>query len=321
MDDDLLISYLAGECSQQEENQILEWIREDEANRRYLAELRALWYAARRPAEGDMSELLSGFAAVDSKISRREARKGSMRKVLPAAAGIAAVFLCGFLIAVFSLGRGRRVPPESFTWFNPDSTAMQITLPDRSTVWMGSNTSLTYTSNESGRITSLTGEAYFDVSKDPLKAFIVKTPDLRVKVYGTCFNVRSIPSETYSEVSLVEGSVSLSDNNERNIIFLTPGQQAKYVAQSDYLQVSEVPTDNLLLVRYGIESLKDMTIEEIVATLSQSFKVQLRISYCADAGELYILNYPKDASLEEVLCTVEMLSGSKIEIVTKDNNQ
>ncbi len=320
MNDDLLISYLAGECSQEQEKQILEWIREDEANRRHLAELSALWHAVRRPEEGEaMSSLLSGFAGVDSRINLQEARKGSLRKWLSCAAGIAAVLVGGILLAGHFLGKGQAAPSDSYVWFNPDSSAMQITLPDKSQVWLGSNTSLSYCSGESGRTASLKGEAFFDVAKDPSKAFIVKTSDLRIKVYGTRFNVRSIPSETYSEVSLVEGSVSLADNSERNIIFLTPGQQAKYVAEEDYLQVSEVPADNILLVRYGVESLKDMTLQEIVSALSLSFGRELRISSCADVNERYTVNYPKDASLEDVIWTVEVLSGSRIEIVNQDN--
>ena len=69
-------------------------------------------------------------------------------------------------------------------------------------------------------------------------------------------------------------------------------------------------------VWYG---LKDMTLPEIVSALSGSFGRELRILACPDVNERYTVNYPKDAALEDVIWTVETLSGGKIEIVNQEN--
>lgn len=54
-----------------------------------------------------------------------------------------------------------------------------VVLPDSSKVWLNSATTLTYDSdfNKKGGKVTLSGEAFFDVSKNPAKPFIVRMDD------------------------------------------------------------------------------------------------------------------------------------------------
>ncbi|MBQ9310898.1 MAG: FecR domain-containing protein [Bacteroidales bacterium] len=300
MDDNLLIAYIEGKTSASEDERILNWILADEANRDYLAELNAIWHACAAPAAHKV-------AAPRRRLSGKWIARISM----------AAAIAVGVVFSVFYFSRPEK-EPECYVWFNSNPSVMSITLPDGSSVWLDRHTSLSYCEGGDKGVRSviMQGEAFFDVAKDPCRPFVVETSGLKVKVYGTRFNVRSLPSESFSEVALVEGSVSLADKDERNMIFLTPGQKAHYVAADDYLQVSEVPVDNILLVHYGIESLQNQTLSQILAHIGESYGVSLSCDKDS-MEERFTVNYPKDIPLEDVLWTVEAISGSKISITGK----
>jgi transmembrane sensor len=99
----------------------------------------------------------------------------------------------------------------------------KIQLPDGSSVWLNSSSKLTYNNDHFGvtvREVTLTGEAYFDVVKNPLKPFIIHTEKMDIKVLGTAFNVKCYPGEKNSETSLIRGSieVTLKDRQEKFIM-------------------------------------------------------------------------------------------------------
>lgn len=87
----------------------------------------------------------------------------------------------------------------------------RIQLLDGSTVWLNAGSKLDYGKDfgQKQREVYLTGEAFFDVVKNPAKPFIIHTNAIDVKVLGTQFNVRSYPADKMVETSLIRGSVEV----------------------------------------------------------------------------------------------------------------
>jgi ferric-dicitrate binding protein FerR (iron transport regulator) len=75
----------------------------------------------------------------------------------------------------------------------------------------------------------LEGEAFFDVTPDKKKIFLVKTSDITIKVFGTQFNVKSYPEENKVTTTLVEGLVAIEtgDKNKPDT-YLKPNQTATF---------------------------------------------------------------------------------------------
>ncbi|HEY4286189.1 MAG TPA: FecR family protein [Puia sp.] len=98
----------------------------------------------------------------------------------------------------------------------------QLTLSDGTVVTLNSATTIKYPDHfsDSTREVYLEGEAYFDVSKDPLHPFIIHTDKMNIRVLGTSFNVKSYQSEPLGEASLINGSieVTLTDRPSDRII-------------------------------------------------------------------------------------------------------
>jgi transmembrane sensor len=142
------------------------------------------------------------------------------------AAGVAIFFGLRNMI-VSSETNNKRQPRLSQVSTKPGSRT-QIQLPDGSVVRLNSSSSLTYDKNfgKNIREVSLTGEAFFDVTKDSSHPFIIHTNVIDIKVLGTEFNVRSYPSDVNTETSLIRGKVEVTVKNRSNEkIYLEPNEK------------------------------------------------------------------------------------------------
>ncbi|WP_431212987.1 FecR family protein [Puia sp. P3] len=108
-------------------------------------------------------------------------------------------------------------------------TRTRLVLPDGSQVWLNSSSKLKYTNdfNRGSREVALEGEAFFDVTKDAKRPFIVHTSSLDVKVLGTSFTIKSYPQDPTIETTLLNGSIEVSrkDNPNTARVILKPNEK------------------------------------------------------------------------------------------------
>jgi transmembrane sensor len=133
------------------------------------------------------------------------------------------------------------------TLYNPKgSDVVSLTLADGTKVWLNSESSLQYPVAFSGneRKVRITGEAYFEVEKNPKKPFKVQFASAgregTVEVLGTHFNVNAYDDEPVIETTLLEGSVKVK--SEAGTIMLKPGEQASLSRSSHTSHTVEVQT-------------------------------------------------------------------------------
>lgn len=134
----------------------------------------------------------------------------------------------------------------------------KIELPDGTQVWLNADSKLTYDPNLPGtfREVHLTGEAYFDVTKDKTRPFIIHTNSIDVKVLGTSFNVRSYPNEKTTETALIHGSVEITlHNNPDKKIILKPSEKLivkneNAVIESTSKPIADAPLLTLDKIRF-----------------------------------------------------------------------
>jgi len=123
-------------------------------------------------------------------------------------------------------------------------------LPDGSVVWLNAGSKLEYDKSFGNTIreVKLSGEAYFDVVKNPSKPFIVNTNSAKVKVLGTAFNVRSYPDDNKIETSLIRGSVEVTLNKRPEEKWILKPNE-KLVLLNDYIapQVKEKALDKRII--------------------------------------------------------------------------
>lgn len=98
----------------------------------------------------------------------------------------------------------------------PRGETRNIQLPDNTVVFLNSDTKLSYNSSfgKKKREVNLAGEAFFDVTYNEHIPFIVNTPENRIRVLGTAFNVSAYPDEDLHQISLERGKIEVSHQNQ-----------------------------------------------------------------------------------------------------------
>lgn len=111
----------------------------------------------------------------------------------------------------------------------PLGQKMLMTLPDNTKVWLNSGSILKYSENfnKENRQITLVGEAFFDVTPNPNKEFIVKTASVNVVVKGTSFDISAYIEDQYVDVFLVEGKLNVTDSNNKLLTQLAPNENVK----------------------------------------------------------------------------------------------
>jgi len=125
-----------------------------------------------------------------------------------------------------------------------DQKNLIVNLPDGSEISLNRNSKLSYTSDfgENGRTVKLTGEAFFEISPDPSKPFIIDAGgNAKVKVVGTSFNVITMNRESSVEVFVKTGKVMLSDNSGSQSLSLDPGYIGKINEETAEKTINDNP--------------------------------------------------------------------------------
>jgi ferric-dicitrate binding protein FerR (iron transport regulator) len=243
--EEILFSYLEGTASVEEREWVENWLKEDSSNQKHFDEIKVLrhWFKnGQKPAPLNREESWARIKAEYYKsgfMNPQQAEKSRSRKILyrfaiPAAAAVVFAFLAGFYIRALLHKDGYLNSKQIYNEvYVPLGSRSQVTLSDGTRVWLNAGSRLRYPVEflKSNREVMLEGEAYFDVTKNLDKIFIVKTSDIYVKVYGTQFNIKCYPEENIIQTTLVKGSLSVEPvkgNNKNNTVYLKPNQTVEY---------------------------------------------------------------------------------------------
>lgn len=156
-----------------------------------------------------------------------------------------------------------------------------ILLPDGTSVTLNHYSSLSYPKQfkSDNREVELSGEAYFEVSKNKKHPFIVQTETIDVQVLGTHFNVDAYPDNPDVKTTLLTGSVAVSNKNNSVHMVLKPNEVAIYnkVEQKLTCKVLENAGDEISW-RHGEFIFDDLPLQEIARELSNSFGTTIHIT-------------------------------------------
>lgn len=156
------------------------------------------------------------------------------------------------------------------------SEQYQVILPDGSHVWLNAVSSLTYPTSFNSlktREVRLVGEAYFEIAKDKIHPFIVKTNKQQVQVLGTHFNINSYNDEPNTKTTLLEGRVLVTETAHNNVKVLSPGQQA--VLGNDHLEVGNANQEEAIAWKNGDFDFDGENIQSIMRKLSRWYNVEV----------------------------------------------
>lgn len=160
----------------------------------------------------------------------------------------------------------------------PYGKKFEVQLSDGTVVYLNAGTSLRYpvqfVKNQSRQV-YLTGEAYFEVSKDKAHPFTVNTHEVKVEVLGTKFNVNSYTEDISTDVVLVEGKVSLYKDKKttENQVYLLPGIKGSNLRGQQKIMTEAVNTDYYTAWVKGSLVFKNESFTSIIKKLERYYNI------------------------------------------------
>ena len=203
----------------------------------------------------------------------------------------------------------------------PRGGEFSFLLPDSTTVFLNAESRLRFPDRfvpGSERIVYLSGEAYFDVKRDPCSPFLVCLEHSAVKVTGTSFNVKAYPDDTNEATTLISGTVSMGIGTTEQWIVLKPGEQGYYDATRKTLLQQTVDVNYYTAWKDGVFAFYRQPLEEVMKTLGCWYLFDTHYQNEALKSILYTGKINRHASIREVLHTFELMDELTFDIKGKE---
>ncbi len=288
---DLITRYFSGETTEEELRLLSEWLKDDPENEVLFTQFRKTWQLVEKQKINASVNSEKEWALIQKKMaessSAKEAHakfisadhnkkiiKLSFQKTWKVAAAITILLASSFLLYNYFS------KPANIVVTAQNSNMEQV-LPDGSVVSLHAGSQIKYpaTFASNSRKVELIGEAYFKVTHDKTKPFIVSYGDANVEVIGTQFNVNTHASTGNMEVVLTSGKVSAYFNaHPKDNIVLVPGEKAVLTAEQNLISKSTNTDPNYMAWKTKVLVFDNETLAQVVNTLQSVYQTPVTLA-------------------------------------------
>lgn len=311
--EELLPRYCSGEATIEECRMVEEWIGQSDENYRIVKQMYTI-------------DQVMGTVQMESKVDMEKALASVSRKMSKAPSHVtwftwiqraAAILFIPLLIA-FAIQNFTPSPTEVAQMIevktNPGMTTT-VDLPDGTKVYLNSESSLAYPSffSKDKRDVKLTGEAFFEVQKDPEHRFIVSGPHhTQIEVLGTSFNVEAFERDSFISTTLVEGKVRFAyqKNRQPATVDMKPGQKLMYDTTSSQVKLIQTSGETETAWKDGKIIFQATPLPEALRMLEKRFNVTFVLSNNRLRGEAFNGSFTNQR-LERILEIFKISSNIK----------
>ncbi|MCC9065345.1 FecR family protein [Flavobacterium piscisymbiosum] len=310
MNDDLLVKYLAGETDANESATVENWLKADKNNLTYYNGFKKIWDDSLLIASENNVDENAAWKRLQNRMHEKDVPvlplKKSSQNWLRIVASILLISTLGWLGYSYFENKSA----NTLIQIHATNTTLNDTLPDGTTVTLNKNSSLSYTRKFKGdkRPVTLQGEAFFYVSPDKTKPFIITVNDVTVQVVGTSFNVKNKNGKTTVDVET--GIVKVSKNNDQ--VELKHGEKV-IIADLQLKLLKSISKGQLYNYYRNKELVCDQTpLQELVEALNEIYNVNITIKNPV-LQEKPITTVFKDQSLDQILEVIQETFMIKME--------
>jgi transmembrane sensor len=315
MNDDLLVKYLVGETNADENATVKYWLKADKKNLNYYKGFKKIWEDSLLiAAQNTHVDENAAWKRLQNRMHEKDVPVHNLKKTsfqwLRIAASIALISTLGWLGYSYFENKSA----NTLIQIHAANSTLNDTLPDGTTVTLNKNSSLSYTSKFKGktRPVTLKGEAFFYVSPDKTKPFIITINDVTVQVVGTSFNVKNKNGKTTVDVET--GIVKVSKNKDQ--VELRHGEKVIITDLQSQL-LKSVSKGKLYNYYRNKELICEQTpLQELVDALNEIYDANIIIKKTA-LQKKPITTVFKDQSLDQILEVIQ--ETFMIEIERKGN--
>jgi len=196
----------------------------------------------------------------------------------------------------------------------PQGSRVQFSLPDGSIGHLNGGSEIRYASGfVNNREVQLTGEAYFEVTKDKKHPFTVQTRFADIQVFGTKFDVCAYENEQQVFTTLEEGSVSVFNKKNKTYAMLVPGEQNVINTDNGKMKSTPVKTDLYTSWKNEILRFDNSPFNEVVKKMERWYGVKIILDKKLKYSENYTFTV-KTESLRELLNLLSITTPMRFRI-------
>ncbi len=298
IDKALLRKFLEDQCTPGELETIRQWLQQPVSDEMLHELLTEDWRAL---AEEYAGEEYPGQDLYDK--TRMGLWKESMhrrlaiplrKRLLPRYAAVWILCLTGMgLLGTWYAGRHQGIPAVAMMKkHNNAGQRSTILLPDSSVIYLGPASTVYFPTTFPGdtREVRLEGQAFFDITHDPAKTFIVRSGDVQTRVLGTSFRVDAFAGRPVT-VAVASGKVSVAailkkgTGGSKVLSVLVPGEKVSWDAVSGIATAGREAVEGLAQWRTGRLTFDHTSLGDIAEQLERQYNVHIRITKASKAQE------------------------------------
>ena len=294
MDWALVGKYLNGEATPEEAEKLEKWSNQSDENRAVLLECRQMlektdsFYRAKKFDSRTAWQKVSRNSGVGQPktVRFKPARKTAISRFYKYAAILIIAAVAGTSGYYFGF---KNIHDDTFETVASSESQMidEFVLPDGTVVSLNSNSELIFPKEfkPDVREVTISGEAFFDVTPNLKKPFIIHAGRAQVKVLGTSFSVRAYPGNETVEVVVETGKVQVTSENKEEKeplkqpeITLTKGEKGVLFNNSLKLEKSVNTNHNFLAWKTQNLIFNETPLSEVVDYLEKVYHVEIRLT-------------------------------------------
>lgn len=286
----------SGEITQEELREFERWRQASPEHEVALTQARQLWLSVGNRLDTHDFTLVS---AVPTPV---EPRRSRLRRAMRPMAAAAVVVLA--VSAVFQWQADWR-----YQYATQGGEQKTVQLSDGSHAWLNTGTALNVDMRDGQRFVRLArGEAFFDVTHDEARPFIVDTGGSRVRVLGTAFAVQRDGDDTV--VTVQRGRVRVSGDRAGQVE-IVPNQRVRVHNGQVAEQVEQVNAEQKLAWHEGRLMFQDATVAEIIQTLKR-YDRRLVFSHLAGSDKVRLSTMIELRRLDDWYDTLEQTTHIQV---------
>ena len=335
IDKSLIRKYLEGNCTSAEILEVRKYLQRSDAQQLFDEVWDEDWAARIKPLPVAKKELEQWQRKMDERMYQAAMEEPRTMPFFKQAkvwryAAVWLVLILGAGIWTFkAVQQPSVVEVALIERINPNGKRTVLTLPDSSIVHLGPGSTLRFAQqfNGSNRMVELQGEAFFEVTKNPTKPFIIRTGNIATQVLGTSFKIDAFAGKPVS-VSVSTGKVRVDrhvNNKVEPIALLLPGEAVTWDEQRSQKMLASVAVADVLGWKEGRLFFNETKLADIADILERWYNVDIKIKSKTLANRLVKVNLTTNISIAKIMNILSVagdfhyqINGNEILIKNKE---
>lgn len=290
--EDLIIAYLSGNISDEDNQMLKAWLSKDPANRTILRRCREIWMTTQAEHQATNYDWKAGFEKFCLRKEQQQQQTRSQRnyrlaKLLRYAALLVFAVSVAAVICYRQGSQSWKGQLADVEMNVPMGSTLSLRLPDGTQVSLNGGSTLSYPQSFGlkDRKVNLTGEAYFAIvhTDQPIE---ILTSKMTVRDIGTKLNITNYPEDNQAKVVIDEGSVELKTGNDTQTSIIVAGQEAIIDKQSGRISIVSKQYDGNAWSK-GELIFHNTTVADIAKRLERTYNIDISIHHPATANKRF----------------------------------